>query len=67
MLSFHSDHSAKGKKRHLCGGLTRACEYKYDLKLCVFNVGEEKYTFSICLGMIRKVLTMGSTLKALIL
>ena len=64
---FHSYHSAEGKKRHLWGGQTRAYEYKYELKLCAFNVGEEKYTFPIWLGMIRKVLTMGSALKALIL
>ena len=30
------------RRGHLWRGWTRACEYKYDLKLCAFNVGKKK-------------------------
>ena len=69
---FHSDHSAKGKKGASSERPERVCEYKYDLKLCTFNVGEKKKKkkdiyFLIWSRMIRKDLTMGSALKVLIL
>ena len=68
MFSFTVIILPRGRRGHLWRGWTRACEYKHDLKLCAFNVGEkEKNIFSIWSRMIRKDLTMESALKVLIL